>query len=98
LIVGVGLALFKADGFAAVLPHRAAVIAILGLGLVFSVLRGRPAVIAMTAGPLLAFTLAPRSTALGIAVGIGAFGLLLTLFMAIATVLQARQDHDRVGA
>ncbi len=67
-----------------------------GLGLAFSVLRPRPVGIAMTAAPLLAFTLAPRSTALGIALGLGAFMLLLALFIAIGTVLHARQDQDRV--
>lgn len=95
LIVGVGLALVKADGFAALLHHRVEVIALLGLALVFSVLRLRPVGIAVTAAPLLAFTLAPRSTALGVALGLSAFVLLLALFVAIGTVLQARQDQDR---
>jgi hypothetical protein len=96
--VGVGLAVVKADGLAAVLHHRVEVIALLGLGLVLSVLRPRPVGIALTAGPLLAFTFGPRSTVLDIAVGFGAFVLLLALFIAIGTVLAARQDPDGAGA
>ncbi len=98
LIVGVGLALGKADALTALLDHRPEVIAFLGLGLALSVLRPRPIGIAATAAPLLAFTLAPASTALGIALGVGGFVLLLALFIAIGTVLHARQDHDRAGA
>jgi hypothetical protein len=98
LIVGVVLALVKADGLAAVLHHRAEVVAILGLGLALSVLRRRPVGIAVTTAPLLAFILAPRSTALGIALGLGVFVLLLALFTAIGTVLHARQNQDRAGA
>lgn len=95
MIVGLGLALVKADGLAAVLHHRPEVIAVLAVGLALSVLRPRPLGIAVTAAPLLAFTLAPRSTALGIGLGLGAFVLLLTLFVAIGTVLHAKQGQDR---
>ncbi len=98
LIVGVGVALVKGDALAAVVHHRIELTVLLGLGLAFSVLRTRPVAIAATAGPLLAFTLAPRSTALGIALGFGAFLLLLALFTAIGTVLRARQDQDRADA
>jgi hypothetical protein len=87
----VALALFKVDALAAVFHHRAEVIVVLGLGFVVSLLRGRPVAMAVTAAPLLALTLAPGSTLLGIAVGLGAFVLLLALFFAIGTVLRARQ-------
>jgi hypothetical protein len=63
---------------------------------VSSALRMRPVGVALTAGPLLAFVLAPGSTALGIAIGVGAFGLLLALFFAVGTVLMARQGHARL--
>jgi hypothetical protein len=98
LIVVVVLALVKANALVAVLHHRAEVLAILGLGLALSVLRQRPVGIAVTAAPLLAFVLAPRSTALGIALGLGVFVLLLAIFTTIGTVLHARQDQDRAGA
>jgi hypothetical protein len=94
LVVGIALALLKANGLAAVLDHRAAAIVLLGLALVYSVFRPRPVWIALSAGPLLAFALAPPSTAAGIELGIGTSALLLSLFFAIATVLQARQEHD----
>ena len=97
-MVGVGLVLLKAEALPELLRHRGWVIAILGLGLVSSVLRMRPVAVALTAGPLLAFALAPGSTALGIAVGVGAFGLLLALFFVIGAVLMARQDHGRSRA
>jgi len=71
LIVGVGVALVKADVLVAVLQHRAEVIAVLGLGLAFSVLRPQPVGIAVGAAAMLAFTLAPSSTLLGIALGLG---------------------------
>ena len=95
---GVGLAILKAHAFMGLLHHRPGVIALLGLGLAFSVLRLQPVTFAVTAGPLLAFVLAPGSTALGIALGFGAFVLLLVLFMAIGTVLRARQLRDRHDA
>ena len=87
------MVLFKAEALSGLLHHRGWVIAILGLGLVSSVLRMRPVGVALTVGPLLAFALAPGSTALGIAVGVVAFGLLLALFFAVGAVLMARQDH-----
>ncbi len=96
--MGVGLALVKANVLTEVVHHRIEVIALLGLGLAFSVLRPRPVGIALTAAALIAFTLAPHSTDLGIALGFGAFVLLLAVFIAIGTVLHARQDQDRATA
>lgn len=98
LIVGVGFGLVKTNAISELLHHRVDTIALLGLGLALSVLRTRPVGSAVTAASLLAFTLAPRSTALGIALGVGAFVLLLATFVAIGTVLRARQDQDRVDA
>ena len=98
LIVGVGLALVKANALTEALHYRVAVIVLLGLGLAFSVLRPKPIGIAVTAAPLLAFTLAPRSTVSGVALGFGAFVLLLALFIALGTALHARQGHDRAVA
>lgn len=92
-VVGLGLVLLKTEALAGLLHHRGLVIAILGLGLVSSVLGTRPVGVTLTAGPLLAFALAPSSTALGIAFGVGAFGLLLAIFFAIGTVLMAREGH-----
>jgi hypothetical protein len=91
LIVGIGLALVKSNAIAEVGHHPSELIAVLGVGLAVSVLRTRPVGFAVSAAPLLAFALAPRSTAVGVAVGLGAFVLLLALFVAIGTVLQARQ-------
>ena len=88
----------KVDALAAVLHHRAEVIVLLAVGLVFSMLRPRPVWIAVTAATLLAFTLAPGSTALGIAFGLGVFMLLLSLFLLIGIVLHARQQHQQHGA
>jgi hypothetical protein len=85
----------KAHVLAGVIEHRASVVAFLAVALALSVLRTRPVGIALTAAPLLAFTLAPSSTVLGIALGLGAFAVLLALFVAIGTVLHARQNQDR---
>jgi len=95
MIVGVGLALVKANAAADLVHHRTGLIVALAAALAVSVLRTRPVGIALSGAPLLAFALAPGSTALGIALGFGAFVLLLALFVAIGTVLQARQAHDR---
>jgi hypothetical protein len=97
LIVGIGLALGKTEGLRELLHHQGELIALLGLGLAFSVLRPRPVGIALTAAPLLAFALAPRSTVLGIALGLGGFVLLLALFFAVASVLHARQEQGRAA-
>ena len=90
-IVGVALALVKADAFRVILHGRVALMALFGVGLVLSVLRPRPVGIAVTAAGLLAFVLAPGSLVLGIGLALGTFVLLLALFFAVATVLQARQ-------
>ena len=92
------MVLLKAQALSGLLHHRAWVIAILGLGLVSSVLRTRPVGVALTAGPLLALALDPRSTALGVAVGVAAVGVLLAMFFAVGTVLMLRQDHGRARA
>jgi uncharacterized membrane protein (DUF485 family) len=91
IVVGLVAALLKARGLAELLHHRAELIGILGLLVVVSVLRARPILIAVFAAPLVAFALAPSSTALGIAIGVGAFVLLTAAFVAIGTLLQARQ-------
>lgn len=74
--------------------HRVGILALLGLGLAFSVLRPRPVAVAVTAGGLLAVALAPHPLALGVAVAVGSCLLLIALFFAIAAVLHARQGHD----
>lgn len=96
MVVGVGLLLFKAQALSGVLHHRALVLVILGLGVVSSVLRTRLVGVAVTVGPLLAFALDPGSTAVGIAVGVGAFGLLLAMFFAVGTVLMGRENHASI--
>ncbi len=97
LIVGLTLVVVKSEALVELLHHRVEVIALLGLGLAFSVLRTRPVGIALTAAALFAFTLDLSSPALGIVLGFGAFTLLLALFIAIAAVLHARQNPDREG-
>lgn len=77
------------------LYHRGALITLFGVGLAVSLLRPRPVGIAVCGAGLLAFILAPSATAVGIALGFGAFVARLALFVLIGTVLQARQDRDR---
>ncbi len=93
LIVAVGLAAGKAHAIAEVLHHRNEVIAVLGVGLAVSVLRIRLMSVAAATAALFALAVDPRSVALGIALGAGAFVLLVVVFFAIATVLHARQDR-----
>ena len=95
LFIGVAvLLLAKALALGELEHHRAGILALLGLGLVFSLLRPRPIAIAVTAGALFAVALAPHPIVLGVAVGVGACVLLLVLFFAIAAVLHARQGDD----
>jgi len=101
LIGGVVLALVKVDGLAVALDHRSTLFAFLALALVGAVLRPRPVVIAATVAPLLALVLDPHSLLAGVAIGFGAFVLLMVLFVGIATALHARQARawkpGRVG-
>jgi hypothetical protein len=92
-IVGVVMALGKADALRVLLHGRVALMALFGLWLVLSVLRPRPVGIAVTVAGLLAFVIAPGSVLVGIGLGLGAFVLLMALFFAVATVLQARQPR-----
>jgi hypothetical protein len=90
-IGGALLALGKAQGFAAVFDHRSGLIVVLALMLVGSVLRPRPALVAATVAALLALALDLHPLVAGVALGLGAFLLLMVLFVGIATVLHARQ-------
>ena len=89
LIVAIAVGAFKARGVTEVIHYRAGVIAVLALVLVGSVLRPRPVFIAAATAALLAFALAPHPAGVGIALGVGAFVVLMVLFFAIATLLQA---------
>lgn len=91
LIVGVLVVVGKSEGLAELIHHRVSLIALLALGVAFSVLRPRPALLAATAAPLLAVTVGRHSLALGLALGVGGYVVLLALFYAIGTVLMARQ-------
>jgi hypothetical protein len=91
--VALALVGLKVEALAELLHHRVAVIVLFGLGLAFAVLRGRPVAIAVSAAALVPLAVDPRSLVVGIAVGVGVFVLLLALFLAIATVLHARQNR-----
>jgi hypothetical protein len=93
LVVAAGA--LKADAYASLLEHRAALISALAAALVASVIRQRPKPlwIAALSAALFASALALHPTVVGVAVGFGAFALLVALFFAISTVLHARQRH-----
>jgi hypothetical protein len=94
VIAGLALALVKADGLAVALGHRSTLFVFLGLALVGALLRPRPVIVAVTVAPLLALVLEPHSLLAGVALGVGAFVLLMVLFVGIATVLHARQAQS----
>jgi hypothetical protein len=95
LIVVVGVGALKADAYASLLHHRASLIAALAAALVVSVirLRPKPLLVAALAAALLASSLAPHPALLGVALGFGAFAVLVALFFTISTVLHARQQR-----
>lgn len=94
LIVGLVLAVFKARGLAELGDHPVALIPVLAALLVVSVLRPRPVLIAVSAAALAALVVAPHPLLAGIGVGVGLFVLLMVAFMAIATILHARQRRS----
>jgi uncharacterized membrane protein YhhN len=99
LIVVVAAGALKADAYASLLEHRAALISALAAALVASVIRQRPKplLIAALSAALLASALALHPAVIGVAVGVGAFVLLVALFFAISTVLHARQSRADRG-
>jgi hypothetical protein len=93
LIVVVVAGALKADAYASLIHHRAALIAALAAALVASVirLRPKPILIAALTAALAASAVALHPAVLGVAVGFGAFAVLVALFFTISTVLHARQ-------
>ena len=95
LIVVVAAGALKADAYASLFEHRAALISALAAALVASVIRQRPKplLIAAFSAALVASALAVHPNVVGVALGFGAFVVLVALFFAISTVLHARQRH-----
>ena len=95
LIVVVVFGALKVDAYASLLEHRAALIGALAATLAASVIRQRPKplLIAALGATLFASALALHPVLVGVAVGFGAFAVLVALFFAISTVLHARQRH-----
>jgi hypothetical protein len=83
----------KVEAYASLLHDRGALISVLAVGLVASALRSKPLAMAAFAAGILAFALAPHPALVGVALGFGAFALLIALFFTISTVLHARQQH-----
>lgn len=61
-------------------------------------LRPKPLLIAALVAALLATTLAPHTAVLGVALGFGAFAVLVALFFTISTLLHARRRHSAPAA
>jgi hypothetical protein len=97
VIAAFAVAIVKGEGYASLIHHRGGLIVLLAVALGFSLLRPKPLLIAAFGAALVAFALAPHPAGLGVALGFGAFVLLIGLFFAIATVLHARQPGSRRG-
>jgi hypothetical protein len=93
LIVVVGVGAVKIEAYASLLHHRGALIGALAAGLLAAILRTKPLAIAACTAGILGFALALHPALAGVALGVGAFVVLLALFFAISTVLHARQRH-----
>ena len=92
-----GVGAVKVDAYASLVHHRGGMLAVLAIGLLGVVLRPKPVGIAAFAAAILALALAPHPFVLGVALGVGAFVVLMTLFFAISTALHARQEHTVRG-
>jgi hypothetical protein len=90
-MLGVVVAAAKINAEAGVLEHRAVAIGVFSL-ILLALLGGSPRAVALSAGPLLAFALAPPLW-LGSLVAIGGSLALMTLFIGISTVLHVRQGR-----
>jgi hypothetical protein len=93
VVVIVAAASVKGVVIANLFHHRSGWIALLGVLATVSLLRGRPLRLAISAAPLLAVALHPHPLLLGIAVGVGAFFVLIVLFAALGTALNMRDAH-----
>ncbi len=97
VIVAFVAAAVKGEGYTSLIHHRGGLIVVFAVALGFSLLRPKPLLIAGFAAAPLAFAVAPHPAVLGLALGFGAFVLLIGLFFAIATVLHARQGRPDRG-
>jgi hypothetical protein len=91
LIVAIAVGAVKVEAYASLLHDRTGVIFVLAVGLLVAFLRAKPVAIAVFAAGILGFALALHPLLAGVALGVGAFVLLIALFFAISTVLHARQ-------
>jgi hypothetical protein len=89
ILIAAGVAV-KGDALASAVHHRASWLVLLSLLSFVSLLRARLLAAALFGGLLLAFAIDPHSVLVGIAVGVGAFFVLIVLFAAIGTALNMR--------
>ena len=94
LIAGLVLAGLKARGWGELVGHPAALIPALAAVLAVSLLRPKPVLMAFAAAGLAALVVAPHPLLAGIGLGVGVFVVLMVAFMAIATILHARQGRS----
>jgi hypothetical protein len=97
LIVVAAAGALKADAYASLLHHRASLIGALAVALVVSVvrLRPRPLLIAALLAAVVATSVALHPAVAGVALGFGAFALLVAACFAISTVLHVSQRRER---
>jgi hypothetical protein len=93
LLGGLVIALLKSEALAKVIFHRGELVAVVAVLLATSLLRVRPVGLAFGTALLVALLLGAHSLGFGLALGFGGFALLMTLFLAISTVLHARQNR-----
>ncbi len=95
LLGGILLAVLKSEAVVKLLFHRGELVGVMAVWLVVSVLKPRPAGIAIATSVLAACLIAPHSLGLGIPVGFGAFAVLVALFFTVSTLLHAAQRRAR---
>lgn len=91
LVVGLLGVLGKTQGISAITHHPRSLAAGLSVLLVISIVRLRPPAVAFCGAGVLAFAVGLQPLPVAIASGVGAYMLLMALFIAIGSALRARQ-------
>lgn len=88
IVLGVGVTVVKGSALNVLAHHTWGWIAIFAIAATWSLLRAKPVATAFLAAPAVAILVAPHSVLLGITVGFGALVALISMFVAIGTLLR----------
>lgn len=93
-MLGIALAILKADALRRLAHDRIERLVVLGLVLAVAILRTRLVAVAVITALLLAVAIHPRPLAAGVALSVAAFVLVVAVFLTIDSVLRLRQNRE----